>query len=69
MSVNAQKKKAAKHQKQDDESVEGADDTSLEEQKEGESDASLNVKQAPKKPSNQKQAAAIAEKKKGKELK
>ena len=48
MDDEAKKKRAPKHQEQEDESLEGAKDTSLEEQKEGESDESENVKQKPK---------------------
>lgn len=64
------KHKLPKHQPQDDESLEGADDTALEEQKEGESDASLNVSQKPKVAKGSKvppkEVAAIAAKNKAK---
>lgn len=64
------KSKAPKHQKQDDESLEGVEDTSLEEQQEGESDASINVSQKPKVAKGSKmppkEVAAIAAKGKAK---
>jgi hypothetical protein len=62
----SKKGKAPKHQKAEDESLEGANDTSLEEQKEGDSDKSMNVDQAPKLPGKKmsgKQVAAMKAKK------